>query len=359
MRTIRPPRHRLPVRRSAAQHTPASLTGRPLVMTETERRRGELDLGQKIKVSLVVPVFNEESTVDAFISEVRKVTDASVPDLDFEFVFVNDGSSDQTLAKLQQHARDNADIVVVDLSRNFGKEAALTAGIDTATGDAVIPMDVDLQDPPDLLPKMIDLWRSGAEVVLCRRASRASDSLLKRLTASAFYQVHNWISDPKIVADVGDFRLMDRMVVEALKRLPESRRFMKGLLAWVGFRTVVLDYTRQTRHAGTSKFSGWKLWNLALEGITSFSTAPLRYWTYLGATVAMAAFVYGAYLTVRTLMHGIDVPGYASLFVAVTFFGGLQLIGIGVLGEYLGRTYLESKQRPVYIVRQITKKARD
>ena len=217
----------------------------------------------------------------------------------------------------------------------------------------MIPIDVDLQDPPELIPRMIELWREGYEVVLARRADRSSDRALKRLSAHAFYRTHNAVSVPPIPEDVGDFRLMDRGVVEALKRLPENRRFMKGLFAWVGFRTTTIDYARPERSRGGSRFDTWKLWNLALEGLTSFSTAPLRVWTYLGASIALLAFLWAAFLVVRVLVRGIDVPGYASVFVAVAFLGGLQLLGIGVLGEYLGRTYLEAKRRPVYLVRRI------
>ena len=200
---------------------------------------------------------------------------------------------------------------------------------------------------------MIEKWRQGFDVVLARRCNRDTDSTLKRLTAKWFYKAHNSMAENRLPDNVGDFRLMDRRVVEALRYLPESRRFMKGLFAWLGFRTIAIDYIRPERVAGTSKFNGWKLWNFALEGITSFSTAPLRVWTYLGMLVAIASFLFATFIAVRVLMLGVDVPGYASLMVAITFLGGLQLIGIGVLGEYLGRTYLESKRRPPYIIRKI------
>jgi glycosyltransferase involved in cell wall biosynthesis len=240
---------------------------------------------------------------------------------------------------------------IVDLSRNFGKEAALTAGIDAAVGDAVIPIDADLQDSPELIARLVQEWKRGFEVVLAKRADRRTDSLAKRLTACWFYRVHNHICDPQLPENVGDFRLMDRKVVDAIKRLPERRRFMKGIFAWVGFRSTTVEYVRDPRSAGSSRFTGWKLWNLALEGITSFSTAPLRIWTYLGLAVASLAFAYAALIVVRTAIYGIDVPGYASLLAVTLFLGGIQLIGLGVLGEYLGRVYSEAKQRPVYIVR--------
>lgn len=303
-------------------------------------------------ISILVPVYNEAGAIGLFVSA---VTDAlkACQNVALEFVFVNDGSKDSTLSELLAVARTERHIKVIDLSRNFGKEAALTAALDHCTGDAVVPMDVDLQDPPTLLPSMIDAWRNGADVVLAKRTSRSSDSMLKRLTAMAFYRVHNALSEPEIVENVGDFRLMDKAVVEALRRLPESRRFMKGLFAWVGFRSTLVGYERPARITGVSKFNGWRLWNLALEGVTSFTTAPLRIWTYIGGIVALMSFSYGTYLMVRTMVRGIEVPGYASVFVAVVFLGGLQLAGIGVLGEYLGRTYIESKNRPVYVVRRV------
>lgn len=303
-------------------------------------------------LSLVVPVFNESETLDLFINRVTEVF-AKESSITIEFIFVNDGSTDATLDTLLARQKTDARIRIVDLSRNFGKEAALTAGLQVATGDAVIPIDADLQDPPEVIPAMLAKWREGYEVVLARRTNRQSDSLAKRASAGWFYKVHNRIANPKLPENVGDFRLMDRLVVEALKELPESRRFMKGLFAWVGFRTASVDYERPGRVAGRSKFNGWKLWNFALEGITSFSTDPLRIWTYLGFTVSLASLAFAAFIALRVLIHGVDVPGYASIMVAVTFLGGLQLIGIGVIGEYLGRTYIESKRRPTYLIRRI------
>jgi len=303
-------------------------------------------------LSIVVPVYNEADAVQSFPAAIRTALRES-PEVRLEFVFVNDGSCDCTLAHLIHMQRSDPSVRIIDLSRNFGKEAALTAGLDLCTGDIVVPMDVDLQDPPELLPAMISAWRQGFDVVLAKRTSRDSDSFLKRATAAAFYWLHNAVSEPEIVANVGDFRLMDRAVVDALRHLRESRRFMKGLFAWAGFLSTTLGYDRPPRAVGQTKFNGWKLWNLALEGITSFSTAPLRMWTYIGASVALVSFMYGSYLVLRTMLFGIDVPGYASLFVSVMFLGGLQLIGIGVLGEYVGRTYLEAKARPVYVARKI------
>jgi glycosyltransferase involved in cell wall biosynthesis len=305
-----------------------------------------------LALSLVVPVYNEVETVALFVERVQSVFSDPATIL-VEYIFVNDGSTDATLETLLLLQRRTPGIKVVDLSRNFGKEAALSAGLRCATGQVVVPIDVDLQDPPELVLEMIDKWREGYEVVLGRRVDRTSDSWAKRASANWFYRIHNKIADPAIPENVGDFRLMDRQVVDALNELPESRRFMKGLFAWVGFRTACINYSRPERIAGASKFNGWRLWNFALEGITSFSTDPLKIWTYLGIAVSLGSFLFATLIVLKVVFSGIDVPGYASIMVAVTFLGGLQLIGIGVLGEYLGRTYLESKRRPVYLVRRI------
>ncbi len=245
------------------------------------------------------------------------------------------------------------DLKIVDLSRNFGKEAALSAGLQVASGHVVVPIDVDLQDPPELIPEMIELWRTGYEVVLARRSCRKSDGWAKRTSANFFYRIHNKVAKPRLPVNVGDFRLMDRCVIDSLLQLPESNRFMKGLFAWVGFRTTYIEYSRPERRAGESKFNGWRLWNFALEGITSFSTAPLRVWFYIGLFVSSMSLFYGLYILLRVLLLGIVIPGYASLIITITFLGGLQLIGIGVIGEYLGRTYLESKRRPIFLIRHI------
>ncbi len=302
-------------------------------------------------ISILCPCYNEEAVLDLFFEKISEVT-AKIPE-EFEFVCVNDGSKDNTLEVLKNHAEKDSRIKIIDLSRNFGKEAALTAAIDYCKGDAAIPIDVDLQDPPELISKMIEKWREGYEVILARRTDRSSDSYLKRTTAKMFYRLHNLISNPEIPENVGDFRLIDRKVINALKELKESHRFMKGLFAWAGFKTFTLDYKRNARSSGTSKFNGWKLWNLAIEGITSFSTAPLTLWLYLGGAIAFSAFAYGFWIFIRTIIFGIELPGYASLVCLILLFGGLQLLGVGILGEYLGRTYIESKQRPVYIIREI------
>jgi len=304
------------------------------------------------RISLVIPMFNEADAIAPLFERLDRVL-PTLGDFAFEIVCVNDGSRDSTLAQLSAIARARRDVVVVDLSRNFGKEAALSAGLFVASGDAVVPIDADLQHPPETIAALIAKWREGFEVVLARRTDRAADSLGKRWTARSFYRVHNAMADVQLPEDVGDFRLMDRVVIDALNALPEGRRFMKGLFAWVGFRTTTIDYQCEPRSAGNSKFRTWQLWNFALEGIASFSISPLKIWTYVGLLVAIPALMLGVWITVRTLVFGIDVPGYASILVAVVILGGLQLMGIGMIGEYLGRAFLEAKRRPAYIIRKI------
>ncbi|WP_312931134.1 glycosyltransferase family 2 protein [Pseudomonas sp.] len=309
----------------------------------------------KRKVSLVSPFYNEEKGVQAFFSRINEVFAPLAERYDLEVIGINDGSRDRTYDELVKAKAENHYLTVVDLSRNFGKEAAISAGLDFATGDAVIPIDSDLQHPPEVILELIQKWEEGAEVVLAKRVDRDTDHAVQKLTANWFYRVHNKISDIDIPADVGDFRLMDRKVVDALKTLPETRRFMKGLFAWVGFRTSIVEYKVAPREHGTSSFNTWKLWNFAIEGITSFSTAPLRIWTYLGCGVSAFAFLYAAYLLIKTMFFGADTPGYASIMITILFASGVQLIGIGVLGEYVGRIFAESKKRPVYIVRDVIK----
>ena len=301
-------------------------------------------------ISIVCPCHNESGVLDEFLERLGAVIEGL--DDEFELIFVNDGSTDGTLARLQAHRDAAGKIRILDLSRQFGKEAAMTAGMDNATGDAVIVMDVDLQDPPEAIPELLEKWREGYEVVAARRADRQADSGPKRLSAHVFYRLHNLIGETTIPVDVGDYRLMDRKVVDALGDLPERQRFMKGLFAWLGFETAVVNIKREARAGGDSKFNWWRLWNFGLEGITSFSTAPLRVWTYVGLAVSFIALLYGGGIVVRTLVFGIDVPGYASIFAAVVFLGGIQLISLGVLGEYIGRIYMETKQRPLYVIRK-------
>ncbi|HDU8583139.1 TPA: glycosyltransferase family 2 protein [Morganella morganii] len=302
-----------------------------------------------MKISLVVPVFNEEEAIPIFYKTVRENEELKKHEV--EIIFINDGSKDSTESIINALATADSLVRPLSFTRNFGKEPALFAGLDHATGDAVIPIDVDLQDPIDVIPVLIEKWQEGADVVLAKRTDRSTDGWLKRKTAEWFYKLHNKISTPKIEENVGDFRLMSRETVENIKRLPERNLFMKGVLSWVGGNVDIVEYTRAERSAGESKFNGWKLWNLALEGITSFSTFPLRMWTYIGLFVAALSFVYGGWMIIDKLIWGNPVPGYPSLLVSILFLGGIQLIGIGVLGEYIGRIYTESKKRPKYLLK--------
>lgn len=300
------------------------------------------------EISLVCPCFNEEEVIEIFMDEINVVLNEI--GRTFEILFVNDGSQDDTLSVLLAVQKKNTNVRIINLSRNFGKEAALTAGLDKAQGCVIIPIDVDLQDPPELIKDFIKYWQQGNDVVLAKRIDRSTDSLLKRLSAKYFYTFHNKISEVTIPENVGDYRLITRKVLLALQQLPESQRFMKGIFAWVGFKTAVVEYSRETRRAGTTSFNGWKLWNLALEGITSFGTLPLRIWFYFGVAATLISFIYGSIIIVKTFFLGIDAPGYASLMTSILFLGGVQLIGIGVVGEYIGRIYMESKRRPTYII---------
>ncbi|MCK3825477.1 glycosyltransferase family 2 protein [Pseudomonas sp. W2Aug9] len=302
-----------------------------------------------MKISLVVPVFNEEQTVADFYRAVRQ--EPSLQAHTVEIVFINDGSTDGTAEAAETLALVDHDVMLINFSRNFGKEAALFAGLEYATGDAVVPMDVDLQDPVDVVPRLIAEWQRGADMVLAKRRDRSSDGYLKRNAASLFYRLLNLIAYTHIEENVGDFRLMDRKVVDVIKALPEQQLFMKGVLSWAGFTVAIVEYDRAPRAAGQSKFNGWKLWNLALDGITSFSTLPLRLWSYIGGAISLLALVYAGFLIVDKVLFGNDVPGYPSLMTAILFLGGVQLIGIGILGEYIGRIYIEAKHRPRYVVK--------
>ncbi len=302
-------------------------------------------------ISLVAPFYNEEPLIDRFFKTVIEILQKT--GLEWEIVCVDDGSSDRTLERLLAGARANPAVKVLQLSRNFGKEAALTAGMEASAGDVVILIDADLQDPPELISRMLDKWREGYDVVYGVRQSRDSDSLGKRISASGFYRIFNRLTPTPVPANAGDFRLMDRRVVDRVRQLPERTRFMKGLFAWVGFKSTAIAYDRPGRVAGQSAWSYWKLWNFALDGLTSFSTMPLRVWTYVGLAVSLLSFLYASFLIFRTLIVGVDLPGYASLMVVILFLGGIQLISLGVIGEYLGRVFIEVKQRPVYLVDQV------
>ena len=309
-----------------------------------------------MNITLVVPLYNEQDTLERFYHTVRN--EPSLQGVAVEILLVNDGSNDASEAICAELAARDEWVTVVNFSRNFGKESALFAGLEYADGDAVVPIDVDLQDPVELIAQMIDVWQQGAEVVLAKRRSRAADTRFKRWSARLYYRLHNRIASTRIEENVGDFRLLDRKVVAAIRQLPEQQLFMKGVLSWVGFRTEIVEYDRPERTAGNSKFSFWRLWNLALDGITSFSTVPLRLWSYVGGGVSLSAFVFAMYMVIDKILFGNDVPGYPSLMTAVLFLGGVQLIGIGILGEYIGRIYQETKHRPRYVVRKVLRRRR-
>ena len=299
-------------------------------------------------LSLVVPVFNEEESIDIFLDTVTPLLERY--GLRFEIVFVNDGSHDNTLGHLLDRGADDRRLRVVNLSRNFGKEAALTAGIDHARGDVIVPMDIDLQDPPALIEPFMARWRDGYDIVYGVRTRRTWDTAAKRVSAGWFYRVFNSMSPVRIPENVGDFRLVDRRAVEVLRQLPERNRFMKGLFAWVGFNAIGVPYERPQRAAGSSKFNLWRLWNFAIDGVVSFSTAPLRAWFYVGVAIAAIAVLYALFIVTRVLIFGIDTPGYASLLIAVLLMGAIQLLSLGIIGEYLGRLFVEVKSRPIYVV---------
>ncbi len=301
-------------------------------------------------ISIVVPVYNEEAVLPEFHRRLGTVLDG----LPFpaEIVYVNDGSEDGSMASLATlHATDPR-VAVIDLSRNFGKEIAMSAGLDHADGAAVILIDADLQDPPELIPDMIRAWREGSDVVLMRRRSRAQETWFKKATARAFYRAMGRLGTIDIPQDVGDFRLLSRRAVQALRRFPERSRFMKGLFAWIGFRCGEIEYDRDGRYAGETKWNYWRLWNFALEGITSFSVTPLKLASYFGFVTALGAFVYGGYFIVKTLLFGDVVRGFPTLIAVVLFLGGLQLMALGIIGEYLARMFIEVKQRPLYLVQR-------
>ncbi|WP_447926426.1 glycosyltransferase family 2 protein [Vreelandella sp. EE27] len=300
-------------------------------------------------ISLVVPVFNEVEMVATFVERVHRLLEDST--WRWRILLVDDGSMDGTLDELKRLSEMYGRVGFIALSRNFGKEAALTAGLMSAQGDAVVPIDVDLQDPPELISEFVSIWQTQAvDMVYGVRTERLDDTAAKRHSASGFYRLFNRITDTSIPQNAGDFRLIDRRMIEALRRMPERNRFMKGLYAWVGYSSVGVPYHRPARAKGQSKFNYWKLWNFALDGMFGFSTLPLRIWSYIGAFIACFSFIYIVTIVGQVLFFGRSVPGYASLMTAVLFFGGMQLLSIGILGEYIGRLFIESKQRPLYIV---------
>jgi len=300
-------------------------------------------------ISVVVPAHDEAGSVPVFHARTAAVLEKM--GVTFEIIYVNDGSRDGTLDEMLSLARTDPRVRAIDLSRNFGKEIAMTAGIDAACGRAVIPIDIDLQDPPELIPDLVAKWREGYDVVYATRQERGGEPLLRRATAGLFYRLMEKITAITIPRDTGDFRLMSRPVVDALHEIPERHRFMKGLFSWVGFRQVGITYRREPRCAGKTKWNYWKLWNFAIEGITSFSHVPLQAVTWFGFLVSVGAFLYALFIILHTLFTGGDVPGYPSLITVILFIGGVQLIALGILGEYIGRIHDEVKSRPLYIVR--------
>lgn len=299
-------------------------------------------------LSLVVPVLNEEESVEPFVKRVRPIMDSI--GIEWEILFVDDGSQDKTADIIRSMNASSPRIKLAKLSRNFGKEAALTAGLELSAGDAVVPMDVDLQDPPELLPEFVEKWKQGFDIVYGQRVARSSDTFSKKMTAGWFYKFFNSVSATPIEPNVGDYRLMSRRVVDATLQLRERNRFMKGIFAWVGFPAIGVPYERPSREAGESKFNFWKLWNFALDGITGFSTVPLRVWTYVGGGIAFGAIAYMLLTILKTVIFGVSVPGYASLMATILLLGAVQLISLGILGEYIGRMYHEVKGRPIYIL---------
>jgi glycosyltransferase involved in cell wall biosynthesis len=320
-----------------------------------QRRRGRdaftLDPQARTRMqtlAVVVPAFNESEGLRQFHARLAAVFDTL--DLACTVLYVDDGSRDDTWPVMQALQAADPRVATLKLSRNFGKELALTAGLDHADADAVIVIDADLQDPPELIPEFVRVWHEGYDVVYGTRSTRAGESRLKKITAAAFYRVMERLSATPVPRDTGDFRLMSRRAIDALKQLRERQRFMKGLFTWVGYRQTSIVYERDPRFAGSSKFNYWRLWNFALEGITSFSTAPLRIATYVGVFTALLAFVFGLFVFGKALLYGDPVRGYPTLMVAVLFLGGVQLMALGLIGEYLGRLYMEAKQRPLYLV---------
>ena len=298
------------------------------------------------QISIIVPMHNEEAGIPEFFSRITPILQSTG---EYEIICVNDGSTDNTALLLAERAAADARIKVINFSRNFGKEAALTAGLDYANGAAVIPIDADLQDPPELIPELIAKWHEGFKVVLATRKTR-DESWLKRKSATLFYKLISRLSNVRIPKNTGDFRLMDRQVVDSIKNLPERTRFMKGLFAWAGFSTTTIYYDRPQRFAGKTSWNYIKLWSFALDGIFAFSTKPLKIWTYLGGVISLFAFVFGAIILLKTLIYGSDLPGYASIMVVILFLGGIQLVSLGIIGEYVGRIYRETKLRPLYII---------
>tara|TARA_B110000967_G_C18783096_1_gene509356 strand:+ start:44 stop:988 length:945 start_codon:yes stop_codon:yes gene_type:complete len=302
-------------------------------------------------IAIIIPILDELKTIKLFYNRLKIVIE-SIKNHNFIICFIDDGSSDESSEVIKELIRIDSRVKLIILTRNFGKEAALTAGLDNVKADAFIPMDVDLQDPPELINEMISIWSTGVSLVLARRISRKNDTLFKRFTADIFYYIYNKFSSISIPRNVGDYRLMDKSVVDSIKLLPEKERFMKGIFAWVGYDFHIIDYERPKRSSGETKFEALKLLQLAKDGLFSFSVAPLKISSFLGYIGAIASFIYGVFIIVRTIYYGADLEGYASLITVILFLGSINLIVIGILGEYIGRIFIESKNRPIYLVKK-------
>lgn len=313
------------------------------------------------KISILIPAYNEQAVLEKLYARLGTLANDNKK-YTFEFLFVDDGSRDKTLDMIKEYAEKDDRISYVSFSRNFGKEIAMIAGFDHVTGDATVIIDADLQDPPELIPKMITFWEEGYDDVYAKRKSRRGESWFKRTTSKVFYVLLQKVSHVQIQADTGDFRLLDRRAVEALKGFRESQRYTKGMFSWIGFNKKEILYDRDERAAGTTKWSYLKLVNLAVDGITSFTTAPLRISTFIGIIVSIATFIYLVVLVIRTVLFGTDLGGYPSMMAVILFLGGVQLLSLGIIGEYIGRIFNETKQRPLYFVEEYhngtSKKAR-
>ena len=307
--------------------------------------------GVCMQIVLLVPAYNEEKVLPLFWQEIQAIA-RTCYETEFLWLFVNDGSKDGTLAWLKNLAAGNKQVKILSLSRNFGKEAAVSAGIAhiPASADAVIVMDADLQDPPSLIPVFIEKFKEGADIVYGTREDRRSDSWLKRITADYFYKIYNLLADRELPPHAGDCRLLSRRAVQALQQLPERERFMKGLFAWIGFKSISVPCVRRPRVAGNTKWNYWKLWNFALQGVTAGSTVLLRLWAYIGVCISLLSIGYAGWVALKKFIYGNPVNGYASLMVAILFCSGIQLISLGIIGEYLSRIFVEAKQRPLYLI---------
>ncbi len=303
----------------------------------------------KIDLSIIVPIYNEELVLPQFFNKLYN-TLKKIPEYTYEIICVNDGSKDNSLTILKEYANKDKNIKIISFSRNFNKEQALFAGLQNCIGNAAIFIDADLQDPPELILEFIKKMNEGYQIVYGIRKDRKKEKFFKKFTATYFYKIFNLISDNPIPYNSGDFRLITKKVIETIKKINEKQLFMKGIFNWIGFKSIGITYERQKRLAGKTKWNYWKLWNLAIDGITSSSTVPLRIWSYIGFTIAFSSFIYGIYIVLKTFILGINVPGYASLLTFILFFGGIQLIALGILGEYIGRIFIEVKNRPNYII---------